>query len=296
MFSEEELEEILKTSKTFKEAASRLGYNGCNGKLINKIRKIAEERNIQATYIQKEKRKRIEEYIGEKSGYLEVIKVKDGILYCKCHYCNKEELHPVHISNWGRTKACGCLKNERFREGHYEDLTKQTFKYFKPIDINKEYSEKYDKTYWNCLCLSCNKNIIPVWAWDLKRESRSSCGCKGRVKSKGEEKIAQILNEYNIKFYPEFTFKDLYTSKGHPYRFDFAIIDDDENPTCLIEYNGSQHYRGGFYESLESIQERDTIKKEYCTKNNIPLIEIPYTDYDKIDINYLLNKFNEVKK
>lgn len=39
MFSEEELEEILKTSKTFKEAASRLGYNGYNGKLIDKIRK-----------------------------------------------------------------------------------------------------------------------------------------------------------------------------------------------------------------------------------------------------------------
>ena len=28
-------------------------------------------------------------------------------------------------------------------------------------------------------------------------------------------------------------------------------------------------------------------KKEYLKKNNIPLIEIPYVDYNKIDVNYI---------
>ena len=29
------------------------------------------------------------------------------------------------------------------------------------------------------------------------------------------------------------------------------------------------------------------MKKDYCIKNNISLIEIPYIDFEKIDFNYL---------
>ena len=32
------------------------------------------------------------------------------------------------------------------------------------------------------------------------------------------------------------------------------------------------------------------MKKEYCKKKNISLIEIPYTDFDIIDWKYLKNK------
>ena len=42
-------------------------------------------------------------------------------------------------------------------------------------------------------------------------------------------------------------------------------------------------YNGGFYESKDTIQQRDKIKESYCKENNIPLIIIPYTDYFKID-------------
>lgn len=178
------------------------------------------------------------DYIGERNGDLEVIDAHDGVLYCKCHLCNKEELHPVLVSNWTKTKSCGCRKTTRFLEGHYEDLSGQIFGNFKAIDINKEYSEKYNKTYWNCLCLKCNKNIVPVWAWDLKIDNRNSCGCSDKRKSKGEEKIAKILTNLNISFYPEYTFKDFYTVKGHPYRFDFAVLNDDKSLKCLIEYHG----------------------------------------------------------
>jgi hypothetical protein len=37
-------------------------------------------------------------------------------------------------------------------------------------------------------------------------------------------------------------------------------------------------------------QEHDKMKKEYCKKNNINLIEIPYTDFDIISWDYLKNK------
>jgi hypothetical protein len=34
------------------------------------------------------------------------------------------------------------------------------------------------------------------------------------------------------------------------------------------------------------------MKKEYCQKHNINLIEIPYTDYDKLNWEYLKNKLS----
>lgn len=41
LFSNEELREILLTSKTFKEVAQKLGYQGCNGRISDKIRRIS---------------------------------------------------------------------------------------------------------------------------------------------------------------------------------------------------------------------------------------------------------------
>lgn len=262
---------------------------------INKIiREIAERLNISAPYLKK-RRNKIEDYIGQINGYLEVIDAHDGVLCCKCHLCNKEELHEVLVSNWSRTKSCGCQKTTRFLSGHYEDLSGQIIGNFKAIDINKEYSEKYDKTYWNCLCLQCNKNIIPVWAWDFKMNKRNSCGCTNRRKSKGEEKINQLLTSLNISFLQEYSFKDFYTIKGHPYRFDFAIFNDKEL-ICLIEYHGIQHYEQTGFENLFIIQERDKNKEKYCKDNNIPLYIIPYTDFSILDTQYLLNIINEVKE
>lgn len=34
------------------------------------------------------------------------------------------------------------------------------------------------------------------------------------------------------------------------------------------------------------------MKRDYCKKHNIPLIEIPYTDFDILDDNYLKNKLD----
>ena len=61
---------------------------------------------------------------------------------------------------------------------------------------------------------------------------------------------------------------------------------------------GNQHYytyEHGYYtqELINYIHYSDNLKKEYCNKNNIPLIEIPYWDYNKLDINYLKELIDE---
>ena len=63
------------------------------------------------------------------------------------------------------------------------------------------------------------------------------------------------------------------------YQFDFYLPDKN----ILIEYDGSQHFdkTSKFY-SKDLIQ-TDKIKNEYCSKNNIHLIRIPYTKFNQIE-------------
>lgn len=299
-FSKEELSEIIKTSKSFAEIAQHLGYSGCNGQLIKKIRNIASQLEINTPLLEKKVHK-AEDYVGEIHNYLKINKIdkqkteQEGITYfdCTCLRCGKVH-HLVSIVDINKTKSCGCLRTEHFVEGHYENLEGQTFQHFKVLSLNKEMSLQKGKTYWNCLCTKCNKNIIPVWMWDLKAARRDNCGCYN-VKSRGEERLNHCLTELNIKFIPEYSFEDFYTTKGHCYRYDFAIFDNNQLK-CLIEYHGKQHYKDGWKdkESLENIQARDQLKEQYCKNNNIPLIVIPYTDFEKINTQYLLNKLKEV--
>ena len=111
-----------------------------------------------------------------------------------------------------------------------------------------------------------------------------SCGCLKM--SRGEYKIADLLKSYNIPFTREQTFETCINPKtNRKLRFDFFV-----NNSYLIEYNGNQHYQkeAGWDETLEEIQYRDNIKIEWAKNNNIPLIIIPYTKYDTLDIDDLL--------
>ena len=71
-------------------------------------------------------------------------------------------------------------------------------------------------------------------------------------------------------------------------RFDFYLPDYN----CCIEYDGIQHYKETTWRhiTLEDEQRKDNIKNRYCKEKGIKLIRIPYTDFEKIDIDYLIQK------
>ena len=79
--------------------------------------------------------------------------------------------------------------------------------------------------------------------------------------------------------------------------FDFGIL-NNSSILLLIEYDGIQHYKSieyfGGMESLKSQQRRDKIKNEYCNENKIPLLRIPYWNYDNI-VNILNEIFKNIK-
>ena len=120
---------------------------------------------------------------------------------------------------------------------------------------------------------------------------------KGREEERKlqEAKIKQILQENNISFIEQYGFDDCKSNKNYKLRFDFAIF-VGTNLHCLVEFQGIQHFQPSpqfdQWETLEERQERDNIKRDYCKKNNITLIEIPYTDKNKLDWNYLKEKCN----
>lgn len=112
--------------------------------------------------------------------------------------------------------------------------------------------------------------------------------------SKGEIKIAKWMDEYGLKYKSQFCINKCRHIKPLP--FDFAIFDNNDNLTCLIEYDGQGHFqpfrfskdKEKMLDKLRETQRNDQIKNTYCKENNIRLIRIPYWYYD--DIEKILNK------
>lgn len=107
--------------------------------------------------------------------------------------------------------------------------------------------------------------------------------CPKCNESKGEKRITKYLESYNVKFKPQYTFKDLKGKRKASLRFDFGILNSDGNLKCLIEYDGELHYIKTNFCNLEYVQKHDEIKNDYCKKNKIKLLRIPYWDFDNIE-------------
>ena len=113
---------------------------------------------------------------------------------------------------------------------------------------------------------------------DLFEGRNRGCPKCYQFKSVGEQTIRNFLDEHNIAYIPQKTFAPLNKSK---YRFDFYL----PKFNLAIEYQGEQHYRDNnfFKDTLNSIQKRDLIKRQYCQDNKIELLEIKYTELKNIE-------------
>lgn len=118
------------------------------------------------------------------------------------------------------------------------------------------------------------------------RKFREGCRCSMCNESKGENMVANVLNNNSINYIREFKFDDCKCKNTLP--FDFFLNDLN----ILIEYDGVQHFKilphwGGIDKLIEQ-KIHDTIKDLYCKKNNIKLIRIPYWEFKNIQ--FILNK------
>lgn len=231
---------------------------------------------------------RVEDIIGKKFnfltvesfyGYEETYRNKRQRMYlCKCD-CGKEKIVSYSNIKTGHVKSCGDLS-------HFQNYIDETGnKYGKLTVLSYEDTNTDGKARWRCRC-DCGSEIITTGK-SLRLGLIISCGC---VKSKGEERIGQILSLNNYHYQKQYIFQDLKSENNYPLYFDFAIFDNDNNLQCVIEYQGEQHFNPGhgyWFFNFEKQQKNDNLKREYCKIHNIKLIEIPYTDYNKLNLKYL---------
>lgn len=226
----------------------------------------------------------------------------DGKRYywnCICDCGNKTTVLGSALRSNG-TKSCGCLKSKGIKE--YNEKQSENAKI--PIGTKfgkltviedlgmREQVPGHNRRWYKCLC-DCG-NIHEVQGNMLKQRQVISCGkC---LTSKGEFIISQLLDQNNIIYNHDTQIPELTEQCGRKLRFDFIIYKDNKI-SRIIEFDGRQHikgpdtnYWGHSTDTLETIQEKDNIKNQWCINHNIPLVRIPYTKINNITIEDLFGE------
>ena len=126
----------------------------------------------------------------------------------------------------GNVISCGCYNIQITKEINTNNLLGKRFG--KLTVIERVGSNQHNQALWRCKC-DCGTEKIIVGT-NLSKGETNSCGC---LKSKGEWKIANLLQENNIKFQKEKTFDTCILPSGYKAKFDFYVKEQ-----YLIEFDG----------------------------------------------------------
>lgn len=223
---------------------------------------------------------------------------------CECE-CGTIKPVPAQNLKRGSTISCGCVNrakaSQRMRAYNESQRTIAPGDKFGNLTViewlglRKQNSRNKNENWYLCQC-SCGSEPKEIRGNDLATGAIISCGC---INSVGEQAIREILNHNKIKYKTEFMFEDLRNPETNRHlRFDFAIFDDENNLSYLIEFDGRQHFTGPeatwtHGASLETIQFRDKLKNDYCKSHNIILKRIPYFQLSSLSYdNIISDKYN----
>ena len=229
--------------------------------------------------------------IGKKYGRLTVLErdlskpighKQESFWICQCDCGNTTSVRLSQLTS-GKTRSCGCLRSELLTRFNTLDITGQKFNMLVAIERTNQKTSKND-WLWLCKCECGNETLIPTNS--LTSGHVCSCGCLNT--SIGEYYISNILKENDIRYVREYIFKDLKSDKNGYLRFDFAILDDNNNPIRLIEFDGEQHNNKNSIYYSEQLIQNDILKNHYCKEHNIPLIRIPYEMLNNLSLELIL--------
>ena len=191
-----------------------------------------------------------------------------------------------------KTLICPTCELNRQHKENAERFSKELEKRFPNIKFKKENYISVD-TKIDFVCTNCGTGI-----YRSPYKMLNSCGCPvcEKTVSSGELYVEDWAKENSIDFKKHVKISsDLIEGKfeGSGVEIDFII--QYLGKEYWIEYNGEQHYTWCKHlQSLEKFEgqiRRDKNVKEYCNRNNICLIEIPYKPYNTRNRVYdLLNK------
>lgn len=205
--------------------------------------------------------------------------IYDLLIYEKCR-SNITIICPFHgifeqkASNHLYNKyGCGKCSRDNHR---LMSLSKERIENLKKIHNNKYLYEN----------LSVNKGFIEITCmihgifkqYLYFHEYGHGCS-ECNSSSRGEDCIKNYLDQKNIKYQRNFIFDGCKNKRS--LRFDFYLNDIN----IVIEYDGEHHFIENKYfgiGNLKYIQKNDIIKNEFCKNNNIPIVRIPYYNFNQI--------------
>jgi hypothetical protein len=149
--------------------------------------------------------------------------------------------------------------------------------------LSKEYLGSNELMLWEC---SCGEYFESSWERVLSQHQVRCKKCS-KVQSIIENKTEIWLKNNNYIYKTQVCFDDCKDIKPMP--FDFGIYDNNEELIYLIECDGRQHFEKVRWSKLmtdEQVEEcfilrkyHDKLKDEYCEKQNINLIRLPYWEF-----------------
>jgi len=186
----------------------------------------------------------------------------------------------VKPSNFLNRKRCLVCYEQTYRTKTHEEFCNEIYElYGDEYTILEEYIDAKTHLLVRHNCGKCNNHEWSITPDNLLR----GYGCPSCSSSKGEKRIEKYLIKNNIEYIIQGIFQDLKGDKGWCLKFDFYL----DKERVAIEFQGKQHYEpiklfGG--DSQFQIQKRyDELKRLYCKKNNIRLIEISYKDFNDLE-------------
>lgn len=218
--------------------------------------------------------------------------------YCNCDCGSRDVLVDGIQLRRKHVLSCGCYNREMSVLKNTKDITNNKYGKLTVIkQVAKPKNSSIRGSWWLCNC-ECGNEII-VRGNALKTGNTISCGC---TSSKGEYLIRNILLTNKINFETQYTFDDCRSEiTNWLLKYDFAILDKDNNLSFLIEYDGEQHYTGNRFSRNKDVNKEkfirtqlyDIQKDEYCKTHGIDILRIPYWEYENIEeitINKLKSK------
>ena len=200
-------------------------------------------------------------------------------IQCKCKICNHTWYStPNNLLSAGEgCPQCGILKSAKKRSKTHDDFISDMKILHPKIDILGQYINAKNKLL--CRCKECNHEWMGIPTNLLQGQ-----GCPKCNKPKGEIQIENFLIRNNIDYISQHTFDNLLGINSGQLSYDFYL----PKYNCLIEYQGKQHYKPiihfGGIKQFHIQQEHDKRKREYAKVHDIDLLEIPYWDFENIEI------------
>jgi len=177
---------------------------------------------------------------------------------------------------------CGLEKLSKQNLISQDEYEQRVFKVNPDVKVVEKYTGMENKVKFQC------KKCKHIWESSSVSMINNATTCPNCCHVyKGEQIISQLLVEWGYNFETQHKFDDCINKKH--LRFDFYLPDFK---TC-IEFDGRQHFKPVFgQENLEKTKANDIIKNEYCLKNDIKLIRIPFWEFKNIEC-YLFDKLCE---